>query len=150
MTFEIQDLGVDKAADMARLYGQCFDDVWGKSFFEDKLKGSCFAKGVFLKEDLIGFIFVQSVEDEAEILTFCVHENHRGQGFGKMLLMEVLKQSRINFCFLDVRSDNKPAIALYQRLGFNKKGERKIYYQGRRQGSQKTSHDAIIYVYSKK
>ncbi|HBN22054.1 MAG TPA: alanine acetyltransferase [Holosporales bacterium] len=150
MKCDVRDLGADRAADMARLYGQCFDDIWETSFFEGKLRDSCFAKGIFLKEVLIGFIFVQSIEDEAEILTFCVHKNHRKQGLGKTLLLEILKQSKIRRCFLEVCSDNKAAIALYERLGFRKKGERKGYYQRQRQKSQKLLHDAIIYVYSKK
>ncbi len=149
MTFDVRELEADKAADMARLYGQCFDDVWESSFFESKLNQSCFAKGIFVKEELVAFILVQSVEDEAEILTFCVHENHRKQGIGESLLRDVLKQSKISHCFLDVRYDNKPAIALYERLGFKKKGVRKGYYQNQRQGSQNSTPDAIIYTYSK-
>ncbi|NCP62778.1 MAG: ribosomal protein S18-alanine N-acetyltransferase [Alphaproteobacteria bacterium] len=149
MTFDVRDLEADKALDMARLYGQCFDNVWEASFFESKLTDSCFAKGIFVKEELVGFILVQNIEDEAEILTFCVRENHRKQGIGESLLLDVLKQSKILSCFLEVRCNNKPAIALYERLGFKKKGVRKGYYQSQRQGSQNSTPDAIIYTYSK-
>ena len=150
MTCDIRDLEASRAGDMATLYGKCFDDGWEASFFRDKLGESCFAKGFFLKEDLIGFIFVQVIENEAEILTFCVHKNHRNQGVGEKLLQHILKQSKIMSCFLEVRSNNRHAIALYERLGFMKKGVRKGYYQGQGTGSQKAPQDAIIYHYSKK
>lgn len=150
MMFDLQELGGHSAAKMANLHGQCFDLAWGASFFESKLGENCFAKGIFLKEELIGFIVVQMIEDEAEILTFCVHKMHRKQGVGEKLLLEVLKQSKIVNCFLEVRSDNKAAMALYERLEFKKRGIRKGYYQEKRQGQQNLSHDAIIYVYSKK
>ena len=53
-------------------------------------------------------------------------------------------------CFLEVHSQNKVAISLYERLGFVKRGFRKGYYQGEHQKSQNISQDAIIYGYSKK
>ncbi len=144
--FLIRSLGVEAAADMAALYGRCFHNPWEVDFFEERLSLTCIAEGAFQGENLCGFILVQVIEGEGEILTFCVDEDYRGRGLGQHLLEKVVQQSQIQTCFLEVNTRNKRAIALYERVGFKKGALRKGYYKNSDQNFQ----DAIIYHYSKK
>jgi predicted GNAT family acetyltransferase len=55
-----------------------------------------------------------------EISAVCVHPDHRGKGYAQILvarLMHKLREQGIT-PFLHVFADNRPAIALYERLGF--------------------------------
>jgi ribosomal protein S18 acetylase RimI-like enzyme len=54
-----------------------------------------------------------------EITAVCVHPNHRGRGYGQMLLAAIARQisGRGEIPFLHVFSSNSSAIALYQRQG---------------------------------
>ena len=91
-------------------------------------------------DKLIGYVGASYVLDEAEIGNICVLPGYRGQGVGRKLFDELtkyLKESGINVIFLEVESDNAPAIALYERQGFTKYNARKNYYgEGR---------DALLY-----
>lgn len=68
---------------------------------------------------------------ECEIHTIAVEPAHRGTGTGRALLGALLavaddKQAET---FLEVRTDNDPAISLYESVGFVRLGIRKGYYQ---------------------
>jgi predicted GNAT family acetyltransferase len=57
--------------------------------------------------------------DYTEITAVCVHPNHRGRGYGQMLLAAISRRiaARGEIPFLHVFSSNSSAIALYQRQG---------------------------------
>lgn len=56
----------------------------------------------------------------AEISAVCTHPDHLGNGYARILMIEVMRRirDRGETPFLHVRQDNSRAIALYQRLGF--------------------------------
>jgi ribosomal-protein-alanine acetyltransferase len=93
------------------------------------------------KENYIaGFIIAQvEVEENTEfghIITINVTPNHRRQGTATKLLHEIenlLKQKGISQCRLEVREDNKNAIKLYQKLGYQTVGILENYY-GKKHG----------------
>jgi ribosomal protein S18 acetylase RimI-like enzyme len=55
-----------------------------------------------------------------EMSGLCTHPDHRGKGFGALLLVAVLRHQRAQgaVSVLHVASGNRNAIALYHRLGF--------------------------------
>jgi ribosomal protein S18 acetylase RimI-like enzyme len=57
--------------------------------------------------------------DYTEITAVCVHPDHRGRGYGQMLLAAISRQisARGEIPFLHVFSSNSSAIALYRRQG---------------------------------
>jgi ribosomal-protein-alanine N-acetyltransferase len=78
---------------------------------------------------------------EAELLRVAVHPEARRRGLARALLLagfERLRQAEVQVCFLEVRVENKPAIALYESLGFSWVGLRRAYYQD--------GADAIVFV----
>jgi len=84
-----------------------------------------------IKDKIIGFVLVRTVLDEAEILTIAVDPVQRKTGAGELLMREVMRKlyaDRMAKLFLEVDEGNQPALLLYQKLGFEKVGERKGYY----------------------
>ena len=79
-----------------------------------------------------GFVLSRLAADEAEILTIAVDAAYQGRGVGRALLSENLRQAAnagAKTMFLEVAKDNAPALALYDRFGFVKVGERVGYYR---------------------
>ena len=89
-----------------------------------------------------GFALIQTVADETELLTLAVHPDHQRQGIARHMLQHWLANhaSNAHRAILDVAADNRPALALYETLGFERCALRKAYY--RRQDGSKV--DAII------
>ena len=65
---------------------------------------------------------------EYEIHTIGVDPAHQGHGIGRAMMTRLLDDAD-GAVFLEVRTDNEPAIALYHSLGFVTVGLRKRYYR---------------------
>ncbi len=67
---------------------------------------------------------------EYEVHTIGVDPDHQGRGIGRLLLADLLEfAGRGGVVFLEVRTDNDAAIALYESVGFVAVGLRKRYYK---------------------
>jgi ribosomal-protein-alanine N-acetyltransferase len=66
---------------------------------------------------------------EYEIHTIGVDPEYQGRGIGRRLLSETFTIAADGVIFLEVRTDNATAIALYESEGFAKIGVRKRYYR---------------------
>ena len=80
---------------------------------------------------IIGAIVGHVVTDEAEIHDVVIQEQSRRSGRGLQLVVhfERLAQSMgAEKIFLEVRTDNHPAIKLYTRLHYTRSGYRPAYY----------------------
>jgi len=66
---------------------------------------------------------------EYEIHTIGVDPDFQGQGIGRRLLADLLDLASGATVFLEVRTDNEPAIKLYESVGFVNIGLRKRYYR---------------------
>jgi ribosomal-protein-alanine acetyltransferase len=92
-----------------------------------------------------GYGILMPAGDEAELLTIGVAAAQQGKGLGRAILSEMLSVARakhLQHVFLEVRSGNIAAIALYRSAGFIKIGVRRGYY--RNEGG---SEDAITMAY---
>lgn len=81
---------------------------------------------------LFGFVMSRCAADEAEILTIAVRQKTRGKGYGRRLIeahLPKLTQKGVKILYLEVEEDNKPACALYDKIGFVTAGIRKGYYR---------------------
>ncbi|MGO4974156.1 ribosomal protein S18-alanine N-acetyltransferase [Bifidobacterium boum] len=70
--------------------------------------------------------------DDAELMTIGVARSHQHHGIATQLLTALTDRARAQGArriLLEVRVDNTPALALYQRHGFTTLGRRKHYYQ---------------------
>lgn len=114
------------------------DDPWSARAFHAELE----AGGYYLAAraddtgELIGYAGLAVVgrrlgEFEASVHTIGVEPDFQGQGAGTALLRMLLARADelLAPVFLEVRTDNTSAIALYERHGFTRVGLRKRYYQ---------------------
>jgi ribosomal-protein-alanine N-acetyltransferase len=69
---------------------------------------------------------------EAHVLNICIRADLRGSGTGRRLMTWLLDEARAagnGWAFLEVRPSNRPALLLYESLGFQPVGLRRGYYQ---------------------
>ncbi len=66
---------------------------------------------------------------EYEVHTIGVDPAFQGRGVGRQLLNALLEFAGGGVVYLEVRTDNAPAIALYESVGFVAVGVRKRYYR---------------------
>ncbi|UXA15315.1 ribosomal protein S18-alanine N-acetyltransferase [Mycobacterium sp. SMC-8] len=66
---------------------------------------------------------------EYEIHTVGVDPAYQGQGIGRNMVTRLIEHAEGGTIFLEVRTDNDAAIALYESEGFVKIGVRKRYYR---------------------
>lgn len=78
-------------------------------------------------QELVGFLAVQTVLDEMEILQIAVKTDFQRLGIASQLMAAVMDWE--GDIFLEVRESNSAAQALYTRQHFTKIGKRKDYYR---------------------
>lgn len=91
--------------------------------------------GLITEDQLVGYLGLAkngpSAEPEWEIHTVAIAEQQQGRGYAHRLLRAALDavDAAGGPVFLEVRTDNDPAVGLYERYGFYITGTRKNYYQ---------------------
>lgn len=124
----------EKAARFSSLHSTSFSSPWSAKSFQDMLSlksVSCWVAKQNHNADPIGYIIIQASKDEAEILTLVVDPSYRRGKIAMRLYMEMSKsliQKNIKNLFLEVDETNIPAVTLYNKLGFERIGQRKAYY----------------------
>ncbi len=81
--------------------------------------------------DVLGFVILRYLADEAELYQIAVREVHRRRGIADRLLsaaMDDCVSRGAMGIWLEVRRGNNSAIALYKKHGFKTEGRRKNYY----------------------
>jgi ribosomal-protein-alanine N-acetyltransferase len=136
VTVEYGELVVGDAQRCAELEAELFpgDDPWPAVAFVRELE-SAHNHYVAARVDgeLVGYAGVSRLGRKApyeyEIHTIGVDKRHQGQGIGRGLLDGLLDIAAGGEVFLEVRTDNAAAIALYESAGFTVMGLRKRYYR---------------------
>ena len=83
---------------------------------------------------ITGYVCLTVLFEEAQILDIAVAPDQRGTGIAQKLMeyvIGVVRDKGVEVLALEVRSTNKPAIALYEKFGFVRTGIRSKYYEGR-------------------
>lgn len=92
---------------------------------------------------LAGYFLVMLAVDEAHLLNISVRRDLHGRGIGRRQLDKVSALSRehgMTSVLLEVRPSNSHALAVYERYGFTRVGNRKGYYPA----ADGTREDAIV------
>ena len=130
MTFtEMKQIHVAQVAELEKL---CFADPWSEKSIASEL-GIIWSYWVVALdgERVVGYIGSQSSADETDVMNVAVHPDYRRRGIAESLievLIRELKNRGSHALMLEVRDSNEPAIALYEKLGFQQVGLRKNYY----------------------
>ena len=124
-------------AQVAELEKLCFSDPWSEKSVASELENKLALWLVALDEDAVaGYIGSQTVIDETDMMNVAVHPDYRRRGIAEALvnaLVDALKIRESHSLTLEVRASNAPAIALYEKLDFQKTGLRKNYYRNPRE-----------------
>jgi ribosomal-protein-alanine N-acetyltransferase len=132
---------IEALRDLERL---CFSYHWSEAQFKLGLERGVFHfLGTKDQGRLTAYAAFSAVAGEMEILNLGVQPDYRRQGLATNLLCAVLHICRkmgIETGYLDVKSSNLPAIALYEKIGFVCYGRRKNYYPD-------TGESALLYRY---
>ena len=133
--------------EIARAEASIFPDPWRERDISDTIMhegAMCFSA---IKDGrLVAYVLGRIIPPEGEIYRVAVLPEYRQRGIGYRLLDFAAKTSRGNgleVLFLEVRSQNLPAIALYRAYGFKKIGMRKNYYKN-------PTDDAIVMLKASK
>lgn len=136
MTVTLGPLTPADAARCAELESQLFpgDDPWPAQAFRAELAAEHnHYVAARLGETVVGYAGIARLGRKApfeyEIHTIGVDSAHQGKGIGRLLLDDLLEFAGSAVVFLEVRTDNEPAIALYTSSGFAVVGLRKRYYR---------------------
>jgi ribosomal-protein-alanine N-acetyltransferase len=110
---------------------ESFTLPWSEtSFIEESKNRRSIFKVAEINNEVIGYIVVKVLLDEAEILSIATKPLFRKKGVATALLREVLFRLKdtLKVCYLEVRVSNRKALNFYKKFGFKKCGIRKNYY----------------------
>jgi [ribosomal protein S18]-alanine N-acetyltransferase len=130
-------------AAVAALENAAYMFPWSVGIFRDCLRVGYTCRVLEAPDGIGGYGIMSMGAGEAHVLNVCVRADLRGQGIGRRLLVWLLDEARSagqGWVFLEVRPSNRPAILLYESLGFAPVGLRRGYYQA--VGGRE---DAIVY-----
>ena len=125
--------------EVAALEALCFHAPWS----EQSLRMLCGEQGfglVCLTEEgrVAAYVGVLTVLDEGQITNVATHPDFRRRGCANAVLtalLDVCRKRDICSLSLEVRESNAPAIALYEKHGFQTAGKRPGFYSHPREAA---------------
>lgn len=129
---------------VAELEAALFSTPWSEKAFADTLamEHVLFYTAV-VNTKVAGYCGIYLAADEGEITNVAVAPTYRRRKIAQSLLAQIMTKAYekgAGQIFLEVRSQNEPAIKLYQKAGFWQIGVRKNYYQS-------PQDDALVMMY---
>lgn len=123
----------EDARETAMIEKEVFSIPWSEqSFYEAVLKEENIYVVAENQGKIVGYAGAWGVFGEADITNVCVAPDFRGRGIaGEMMRFLILegRKRKIDVFFLEVRESNIRAISLYEKIGFQKIGLRKNFYE---------------------
>lgn len=139
MSVELRELTVADAAATAAIEADVFagETPWSRDVFAVQFAHPyTFYVGAFDDEgEMLGYAGLAKLgppdDPEFEVHTIAVARDHQGRGIGRVLMDQLVHAADMHDgqMFLEVRTDNTAALALYGSYGFKEIGVRKGYYQ---------------------
>lgn len=132
MAIKIEKMNLNHLNELHEILISDFDDFWSFSTLKEELENenSSYIIGK-INNEIIGFAGLKIIFEQADIMNIVIKKTYRNQGVGTLLLENLIllaKDLNISTLFLEVNEQNKPAIHLYEKLGFERLGIRKKYY----------------------
>lgn len=132
---DLREMSWTDIPELVRLEAEAFpDDAWTESSWWGELAGRPRRDYVALERDgeLAAYGGIDHGGQVADLMTVAVAPRHRGSGLGEGLLDELEARAAAGGAeamMLEVRADNVPARALYDRRGYAVLTVRRRYYQ---------------------
>ena len=115
---------------------------WNRNDLTESMRVGNLCYKLLVDRTMRGYCVVRVVGTELEILNIVISKQFQGRGLGGTLLENILGQKEITETtdqWLEVRSGNLAAQALYRKTGFSVVGKRRGYYS-----KSGKSEDALI------
>lgn len=127
---EMKAIHVPQVAALEKL---CFSDPWSEESVAGELKNQ-YSFWLVAEDDgfVAGYIGSQIAYPEVDVMNVAVHPDHRRRGIAAILVEALIAHLQRLGCTclsLEVRASNDPAIALYEKMGFETVGRRPNYYR---------------------
>jgi ribosomal-protein-alanine N-acetyltransferase len=109
-------------------------DAWSEDLFLAELAEVSISRDVVvaeLDEEIVGYASLRFVGKEGDVNTVAVASHMQGQSIGSLLMdwLEAKARDRgVRELFLEVRSDNQSANAMYQKRDYERIDIRRNYY----------------------
>ncbi len=111
-----------------RLEKLCFSRPWSRGDLAAQLDSDTSHFYVALSDgEVVGYMGLQIFSREGYVTNVAVLPDYRRQGIAAKLIERAV-QNDMDFITLEVRKSNAPAIALYEKAGFENVGIRPNYY----------------------
>lgn len=140
--FTYHPMHIDDLEYIYKLELESYSFPWTKEILRDCILYKYDSYSVFIDNTLVGYIISKISFPETHVLNLTVDINYRNNGIGQALMELTINDARIRKSqdiILEVRSRNLIAQALYNKLGFEKIGIRKGYYD-----SENGREDAFV------
>ena len=141
MYYEIVPMDRSHIPQVAALEKECFSSPWSEAMLEDALfdPQASFIVAEDEEGNILGYAGLHVTLDEGYIDNVAVERDARRHGVASALLDVFCRfgAAKLAFLTLEVRASNAPAIALYEKYGFQRAGLRPKYYD-------KPREDAVI------
>ena len=133
MDYSINKMDITDLDNIKSILSVEFDDFWSYQILKEELnsKNSYYFVIKDSKSNILGFVGIKIIFDEAELMNIVVKKSSRKIGIGSTLLNYIIKFAKnlnISIIHLEVNKINSSAINLYKKIGFKKVGFRKHYY----------------------
>lgn len=118
-----------------------FSMPWHRESFQEMIedKNACYLVALH-QEEVVGACGLRNIVGDGEVTNVVTKKAYQNRGIGATLLNQLFSIGRtmgVEAYTLEVRVSNRPAIHLYQKLGFKEEGIRKNFYE-------KPREDALI------
>ncbi|MBP3747209.1 MAG: ribosomal protein S18-alanine N-acetyltransferase [Ruminococcus sp.] len=134
-----QSLSEEIAEKLSELDKMCVGaDGWSAdSFRSEAEKDNGYVLYVVDNENVIALLSGYSAVGEADITSIAVHPEYRRKGLALRLIERFIEMipDDAESIFLEVRESNAPAIALYEKCGFERLSVRKNFYSQPRENA---------------
>lgn len=123
---------MDNIEELYAIERECFGDSWTNEMLREEWENPL-SVTVTHREDgrPAAFALGRVVADEGELYQIGTLSEFRRRGIAEKLLAELhdkMREKGAAVCFLEVRSQNISAIALYEKCGYERISVRKSYY----------------------
>lgn len=138
MKVELRRIEAGELDSVLEIERASYPTPWSRAMFAAELaKPGTLALGAYLESgELVGYAVVSRYVDAWHVMNVAVAPAYRRRGIARVLLerlLEITGDDPRRGLTLEVRVSNRAAIALYEGLGFERRGIRRGYYTDNRE-----------------
>lgn len=130
-----QDLSTEFCDQVFEIERASIDEPWSLNQIQGLVGDKNVVARIGVVENkVVCYYSFYNICDEGNINNLAVLESFRGKGMGSLLMDDMIKRAKdmnINSLTLEVNVNNRIAISLYQKLGFEIEGKRVKFYGGK-------------------